>query len=139
MNKTESLAILASTVILAASCVSHPQINAETNVAVWEREAKNVVVIRDNWGVPHVYGKTDADAVFGVIYAQAEDYFNRVERVVERADAREDLPQQVRPPVSGDNDGVARRGHGSDNVTPTRLQTDCLAYRPQAIDFTRIY
>ena len=29
--------------------------------------------------MPHVYGKTDADAVFGVIYAQAEDDFNRVE------------------------------------------------------------
>ncbi len=39
----------------------------------------NVTIIRDDWGIPHVYGKTDADAVFGVIYAQAEDDFNRVE------------------------------------------------------------
>jgi acyl-homoserine lactone acylase PvdQ len=46
---------------------------------VWAREAQNVTIIRDNWGIPHVYGKTDADAVFGVIYAQAEDDFNRVE------------------------------------------------------------
>src|SRR5262245_21454258 len=38
-----------------------------------------VTIVRDNWGIPHVYGKTDADAVFGVIYAQAEDDFNRVE------------------------------------------------------------
>ena len=43
------------------------------------RRAKDVTIIRDTWGIPHVYGKTDADAVFGVIYAQAEDDFNRVE------------------------------------------------------------
>src|SRR6185295_9121138 len=45
----------------------------------WARQAQNVTIIRDNWGIPHVYGKTDADAVFGVMYAQAEDDFNRVE------------------------------------------------------------
>ena len=39
----------------------------------------NVNIIRDDWGIAHVYGKTDADAVFGMIYAQAEDDFNRVE------------------------------------------------------------
>jgi len=47
--------------------------------ARWEKEAKNVNIIRDDWGIAHVYGKTDADAVFGMIYAQAEDDFNRVE------------------------------------------------------------
>ena len=40
---------------------------------------KAITIIRDNWGIAHVYGKTDADAVFGMIYAQAEDDFNRVE------------------------------------------------------------
>ncbi len=45
----------------------------------WEREARNVTIIRDDWGIAHVYGKTDADAVFGMEYAQAEDDFNRVE------------------------------------------------------------
>jgi acyl-homoserine-lactone acylase len=34
---------------------------------------------RDDWGIAHVSGKTDADAVFGMIYAQAEDDFNRIE------------------------------------------------------------
>jgi len=43
------------------------------------KEAKNVTIIRDNWGVPHIYGKSDADAVFGLLYAQCEDDFNRVE------------------------------------------------------------
>src|SRR5207248_4549636 len=50
-----------------------------TDVARWEREARNVTITRDDWGIAHVYGKTDANAVFGMIYAQAEDDFNRVE------------------------------------------------------------
>ena len=45
----------------------------------WERRARSVTIIRDDWGIAHVHGKTDADAVFGMIYAQAEDDFNRVE------------------------------------------------------------
>jgi acyl-homoserine-lactone acylase len=45
----------------------------------WLREARNVTITRDDWGIAHVYGKTDADAVFGMIYVQAEDDFNRVE------------------------------------------------------------
>ena len=45
----------------------------------WERQARNVTITRDDWGIAHVSGKTDADAVFGAIYAQAEDDFNRVE------------------------------------------------------------
>ena len=45
----------------------------------YEQEAKQVNIIRDNWGIPHIYGKTDADAVFGLLYAQCEDDFKRVE------------------------------------------------------------
>lgn len=48
-------------------------------VATWERQAQRVTITRDDWGVPHVKGKSDADAVFGLIYAQAEDDFNRIE------------------------------------------------------------
>ena len=44
-----------------------------------EERARNVTIVRDDWGIAHVHGKTDADAVFGMIYAQAEDDFNRVE------------------------------------------------------------
>lgn len=47
--------------------------------ARWEQEAARVTIIRDDWGIAHVHGKTDADAVFGMIYAQAEDDFSRVE------------------------------------------------------------
>jgi acyl-homoserine-lactone acylase len=42
--------------------------------------AKKVTVIRDNWGVPHIYGKTDADVVFGLLYTECEDNFKGVER-----------------------------------------------------------
>ena len=45
----------------------------------WKAQASRVTIIRDNYGVPHVYGKSDADAVFGLMYAQAEDDFNRIE------------------------------------------------------------
>src|ERR1700674_1156655 len=51
----------------------------DQEIARWEQEARSVTIIRDDWGIAHVYGKTDADAVFGMIYAQAEDDFNRVE------------------------------------------------------------
>ena len=66
--------------ILAAAAGSFAlQRPADNDAARWERQAQNVTIIRDTWGVAHVYGKSDADAVFGVIYAQAEDDFNRVE------------------------------------------------------------
>ncbi|TAM27794.1 MAG: acylase [Rhodanobacter sp.] len=47
--------------------------------ARWQRESQAVTITRDDWGIAHVHGKTDADAVFGMAYAQAEDDFNRVE------------------------------------------------------------
>lgn len=45
----------------------------------WEKQSQQVTIIRDNYGVPHIYGKSDADAVFGLLYAQCEDDFKRVE------------------------------------------------------------
>jgi acyl-homoserine-lactone acylase len=47
--------------------------------ARWQQFARNVRIVRDNWGIAHIYGKSDADAVFGTIYAQAEDDFGRIE------------------------------------------------------------
>src|SRR5215475_88544 len=63
--------------VFSVSCA--PQAAADKDVSAWEKRAQGITIIRDTWGIPHVYGKTDADAVFGVIYAQAEDDFNRVE------------------------------------------------------------
>ena len=48
-------------------------------ISRWKQQASQVNIIRDNWGIPHIYGKTDADAVFGLLYAQCEDDFKRVE------------------------------------------------------------
>jgi acyl-homoserine-lactone acylase len=47
--------------------------------ARWQSEAGRVTITRDDWGIAHVHGKADADAVFGMIYAQAEDDFPRIE------------------------------------------------------------
>ena len=52
---------------------------AQTEVSNWKAQARRVTIIRDNYGVAHIYGKTDADCVFGLMYAQCEDDFQRVE------------------------------------------------------------
>lgn len=52
---------------------------SKTEISKWQQQAGKVTIIRDNWGIPHIYGKTDADAVFGLLYAQCEDDFKRVE------------------------------------------------------------
>lgn len=63
--------------ITLASCVTQ---ESNPEIARWETRAANTEIIRDDFGVPHIYGKTDADAVFGMLYAQCEDDFPRVER-----------------------------------------------------------
>ncbi|MFI5156290.1 MAG: penicillin acylase family protein, partial [Chitinophagales bacterium] len=45
----------------------------------WEKRSRAVTIVRDQWGIPHVYGKSDADCVFGLMYAQSEDDFERIE------------------------------------------------------------
>ena len=52
----------------------------QSEIERWEQHAENTTIIRDAYGVPHIYGKTDADAVFGMLFAQCEDDFNRVEQ-----------------------------------------------------------
>jgi acyl-homoserine lactone acylase PvdQ len=54
--------------------------SADPEFARLAQRATRVEIVRDDFGVPHVYGKTDADAVFGMLYAQAEDDFPRIER-----------------------------------------------------------
>jgi acyl-homoserine-lactone acylase len=71
--RRRSLSTLMLLTLVAAS--SH----AEDDTARWKREAQVVTVQRDDWGIAHVHGKTNADAVFGMAYTQAEDDFNRVE------------------------------------------------------------
>lgn len=72
-----SRGILALVAIAILTITSHPETTSER--ARWERQARNVTITRDDWGIAHIQGRTDADAVFGMIYAQCEDDFNRVE------------------------------------------------------------
>jgi acyl-homoserine lactone acylase PvdQ len=62
---------------LHISCKTGP---VSSEIEKWEAQAENITIYRDDFGVPHIYGKTDADAVFGLLYAQCEDDFNRVEQ-----------------------------------------------------------
>ncbi|MBF5042027.1 acylase [Aggregicoccus sp. 17bor-14] len=69
-------ALLASALLLLLPLHAHAKTE---DAARWAKQAKDVTIVRDDWGIAHVYGKSDADAVFGMMYAQAEDDFNRVE------------------------------------------------------------
>jgi acyl-homoserine-lactone acylase len=65
--------------LLIYSCATFAQSFTPAEIARYRQQAKNVTIIRDKWGIPHVYGTTDADAVFGLMYAQCEDDFKRIE------------------------------------------------------------
>ncbi len=69
--------LLAVLLLTVFSCT--PQGPPNGDVAAWEARARDITITRDDWGVPHIHGKTDADAIFGLMYAQAEDDFNRIE------------------------------------------------------------
>ena len=73
------LARLWQLVALLVPCVGASVQASTPDEARWQHEAQAVTITRDDWGIAHVHGKTDADAVFGMAYAQAEDDFNRVE------------------------------------------------------------
>ncbi|THD52021.1 MAG: acylase [Phenylobacterium sp.] len=75
MSKTRFLAVAALVSSLAFPVVAAPS----KDLARLKAEAAQVTIVRDDWGIAHVRGRTDAQAVFGMIYAQAEDDFNRVE------------------------------------------------------------
>jgi len=64
--------------LTAALIVTALPVQAQ-DIARWKVEAARVQITRDDWGIAHIHGKSDADAVFGMIYAQAEDDFGRIE------------------------------------------------------------
>lgn len=63
--------------VLSISCGKQA---TDSEATRWATHSDQTTIIRDEFGVPHIYGKTDADAVFGLLYAQCEDDFNRVEQ-----------------------------------------------------------
>ena len=68
-------------VLFGLACLTSCSIKSgDTETERLATRAENVTIIRDDFGVPHIYAKTDADAVFGLLYAQAEDDFARIER-----------------------------------------------------------
>lgn len=76
-NRTATLTIALLFPLLFCAC--SPQ-SLDPEYERLKARAEKVTIIRDDFGVPHVYAKTDADAIFGMLYAQSEDDFNRVER-----------------------------------------------------------
>jgi len=75
MSKTRMATLAAA----ALACALASPAGAVTERARLKAEAAQVRIVRDDWGIAHIRGKTDAQAVFGMIYAQAEDDFSRVE------------------------------------------------------------
>jgi acyl-homoserine-lactone acylase len=80
---TVHLALSCCGVTLVANAQNRPNKTKSVNVARINDSpdalARTVTIYRDTYGVPHVFGRTDASTVFGFAYAQAEDNFWRVE------------------------------------------------------------
>ena len=56
---------------------------------------KNIEIVRDRWGVPHIYGKTDAETAYGLAWANCEDAFKEVQEMY-----------AISKPISGRNFGI---------------------------------
>jgi acyl-homoserine-lactone acylase len=79
LTRAEQVVRLLPMTALFALCMTTTVQARTPDETRWQHEAQAVTITRDDWGIAHVHGKTDADAVFGMAYAQAEDDFNRVE------------------------------------------------------------
>src|SRR3984885_15747716 len=77
--KNDSAATLLGVALLAAALVCPGLAAASPETQRWQQQAHAVTIVRDDWGIAHIRAATDAEAVFGLIYAQAEDDFRRVE------------------------------------------------------------
>ncbi|HEY8970981.1 MAG TPA: penicillin acylase family protein, partial [Puia sp.] len=66
--------------MVLAARPGHAQNFTAGEIKRYESEAREVQIVRDKWGIPHIYGRTDAACVFGLLYAECEEDFNRVEK-----------------------------------------------------------
>ena len=64
---------------MLATMLPSPALAATREQVRWQAQSQRVTITRDDWGIAHIHGRNDADAVFGMVYAQAEDDFNRIE------------------------------------------------------------
>ena len=83
MGRLDTAFFIGKAILFSLLCVAAHADGAKpaaTESVRWQSHSDQVRIIRDQWGIAHVYGKTDADAVFGAMYAQAEDDFGRIER-----------------------------------------------------------
>jgi len=76
-----ALAVVAVLGLIGLDRATQPP-KADLKVLIARSDAYDVRIRRDEWGVPHILGARDADAAFGLAYAQAEDDFATVQGVV---------------------------------------------------------
>ena len=66
-------------ILISSSLNSNAQKWTASEISRWKKHAQQVTIYRDEWGIAHIYGKTDADAVFGLMYAQSEENIDQIE------------------------------------------------------------
>ena len=78
------LSALVVVLVIGAGIYTWDPLPKNPSAAELSADAANyeVEIIRDTWGVPHIYGATNADTAFGVAYAHAEDDYETIQDVV---------------------------------------------------------
>ncbi|MCB9134313.1 MAG: penicillin acylase family protein [Anaerolineales bacterium] len=79
---------LALLLLALVSFIFNPRPKPNLNALLPLGEQYDVRILRDEWGIPHVFGVTDADAAFGLAYAHAEDDFLTIQQITLAARGR---------------------------------------------------
>jgi acyl-homoserine-lactone acylase len=79
--KRIGLALLGLIVLAAIFLASWEPLSA-TSAAPPPKHDYDAEIVRDTYGVPHIFGKTDADVSYGIAYAHAEDDFDTLQEVL---------------------------------------------------------
>ena len=116
--------LILSALLLAAPS-SATSVSAPPDMQQWQAQAKRVTITRDDWGIPHIKGRSDADAVFGIIYAQAEDDFPRIEANYLTALGLRLPSLHVGGRRNGGGGGGGGQQQGRQDQRVTRVPRDC--------------
>ncbi|HVV03146.1 MAG TPA: penicillin acylase family protein, partial [Puia sp.] len=79
-TKVLDIRLVWTLLMILAARPGHAQNFTTGETKRYASEAREVQIIRDKWGIPHIYGRTDAACVFGLMYAECEEDFSRVEK-----------------------------------------------------------